>query len=60
MVMVMLLSLVEELRRPRLIEGIRQGLRILVIVRESRSKGRTRSINVLNALVCRNDHGVDA
>ena len=51
---------VEKLRRPRLNEGIRQGLRILVTARESMSKDRTRSINALNALVRSNDLGIDA
>lgn len=51
---------VEKLRRPRLNEGIRQGLRILVTARESMSKDRTRTVNALNALVRGNDLGVDA
>lgn len=51
---------VEKLRRPRLNEGIRQGLRILVTARESMAKGRTRTVNALNALVRSNDLGVDA
>ncbi|MGB9036711.1 MAG: IS110 family transposase [Paeniglutamicibacter sp.] len=51
---------VEKLRRPRLNEGIRQGLRILVTARESMSNDRTRSINALNALVRSNDLGIDA
>ncbi|QCO98441.1 IS110 family transposase [Arthrobacter sp. 24S4-2] len=51
---------VEKLRRPRLNDGIRQGLRILVTARESISKDRTRSINALNALVRSNDVGTDA
>ena len=51
---------VEKLRRPRLNEGIRQGLRILVTARESMSKDRTRSVIALNALVRSNDLGVDA
>ncbi|MGM9473800.1 IS110 family transposase [Pseudarthrobacter sp. YS3] len=51
---------VEKLRRPRVNEGIRQGLRILVTARESMSKDRTRSINALNALVRSNDLGIDA
>ncbi|MGO4587201.1 IS110 family transposase [Arthrobacter sp. 2RAF6] len=51
---------VEKLRRPRLNEGIRQGLRILVTARESISKDRTRSINALNALARSNDLGIDA
>ncbi|WP_026533725.1 IS110 family transposase [Arthrobacter sp. H14] len=51
---------VEKLRRPRLNEGIRQGLRILVTARESMTKGRTRSINALNALARSNDLGIDA
>jgi transposase len=51
---------VEKLRRPRLNEGIRQGLQILVTARESMSKDRTRSINALNAMVRGNDLGIDA
>jgi transposase len=51
---------VEKLRRPRLNEGIRQGLQILVTARESLSKDKTRSINALNALVRSNGLGVDA
>lgn len=51
---------VGKLRRPRLNEGIRQGVRILVTARESMSKDRTRSINALNALVRSNDLGADA
>ncbi|TDU22516.1 transposase IS116/IS110/IS902 family protein [Arthrobacter sp. JUb115] len=51
---------VEKLRHPRMNEGIRQGLRILVTARESISKGRTRSVNALNALVRSNGVGVDA
>ncbi|GAA5226900.1 hypothetical protein GCM10025778_14330 [Paeniglutamicibacter antarcticus] len=51
---------VERLRRPRLNEGIRQGLRILVTARESMTKDRTRSVNALNALVRSNDLDIDA
>lgn len=51
---------VENLRRPRLNEGIRQGLRILVTARESMTKDRTRSVNALNALARSNDLGIDA
>lgn len=51
---------VEQLRRPRLHAGIRQGVRILVTARGSMSKDRTRSINALNALARSNDLGMDA
>ena len=51
---------VEKLRRPRLNEGIRQGVRILVTARGSMSKDRTRAVNALNALVRGNDLGIDA
>jgi len=51
---------VKKLRRPRLNEGIRQGLRILVTARNSMSNDRTRSVNALNALVRSNDLGMDA
>lgn len=51
---------VEKLCRPRLNDGARQGLRILVTARESMSKDRTRSVNALNALVRSNALGLDA
>lgn len=51
---------VENLRHPRLNEGIRQGLRILVAARSSMAKDRTRSVNALNALVRSNNLGIDA
>ena len=51
---------VEKLRRPRLNEGIRQGLRVLVTARNSMAKDRTRSVNALNALARSNDLGIDA
>lgn len=51
---------VEKLRRPRLNEGVRQGLRILVTARESMSRDRTRAVNALNALVRSNALGMDA
>ena len=60
MAMAMLPLTVENLRCPRLNEGIRPGIRILVTARESMSKGRTRSINALNALARSNDLGIDA
>lgn len=50
----------KKLRRPRLNDGIRQGMRILVAARESMSKDRTRSVNALNALVRANELGLDA
>src|SRR5690625_1634003 len=50
----------EDLRRPRLNEGIRQSLRILVAARESMNTDRTRTVNALNALVRCNDLGIDA
>ncbi|GAA4046688.1 hypothetical protein GCM10023063_37370 [Arthrobacter methylotrophus] len=51
---------VKKLRRPRLHAGVRQGVRILVTARGSMGKGRTRSVNALNALVRGNDLGIDA
>lgn len=51
---------VQELRRPRLNDGIRQGVRILVTARDSMSKDRTRAVNALTALVRANDLGLDA
>ena len=52
--------MVDQLRRRHLNEGIRQGLWILVITRESMTEDRTRSINALNALVRSNTLGIDA
>lgn len=51
---------VDKLRHPRLNEGIRQALRILVTARSSMAKDRTRSVNALNALVRSNVLGIDA
>ncbi len=51
---------VDKLRHPRLNEGIRQGLRILVTARSSMAKDRTRSVNALNALIRSNGLGIDA
>lgn len=51
---------VEKLRRPRLNEGIRQSLRILVASRRSMSKDRTRAINALNSLARSNKLDIDA
>lgn len=50
----------DKLRRPRLNDGIRQGIRILVTARVSMSKDRTRSVNALTALVRSNELGLDA
>lgn len=51
---------VDKLRHPRLHEGIRQGLRILVTARSSMAKDRARSVNALNALVHSNVLGIGA
>lgn len=50
----------DKLRLPRLNDGIRQGVQILVTARESMSKDRTRSINALTALARANELGLDA
>lgn len=50
----------QQLRRPRLNDGVRQSVQIPVTARESMSKDRTRSINALTALVRGNDLGIDA
>src|SRR5699024_1483931 len=39
-----------KLRRPRLSDGVRQAIQILVTARHAMSKDRTRSINALTAL----------
>ena len=51
---------VEKLRRPRLNNGVRQAIQVLVTARESMTKERTRTINQLTALVRNNDLGLDA
>ncbi|MGM7775149.1 IS110 family transposase [Arthrobacter sp. KNU-44] len=50
----------QQLRRPRLNEGIRAALRVLVTARESMTTERTRSVNALTALLRVNDLGLDA
>lgn len=51
---------VRQLRRPRLNDGVRAALRILVCARESMTTDRTRAVNALIALLRVNDLGVDA
>src|SRR5699024_11163904 len=51
---------VAKLRRPRLNDGVRQAIQILVTARESMSKDRTRSVNALTALARGNELGLDA
>lgn len=48
------------LRRPRLNDGIRQAIQILVTARAAMTNDRTRSINALTALVRANELGLDA
>lgn len=50
----------QQLRRPRLNEGVRAALRVLVCARESMTTDRTRSVNALTALLRVNDLGLDA
>jgi transposase len=55
------LSLEEhQLRTPRLNEGVRAALRILVAARQSMATDRTRSVNALTALLRSRDLGMDA
>jgi transposase len=55
------LSLEEDkLRRPRLNEGVRAALRVLVTARYSMTTDRTRTVNALTALLRINDLGFDA
>lgn len=49
-----------RLRRPRLNDGVRAALRVLVTAREAMTGERTRYINALNALVRVNGLGLDA
>jgi transposase len=50
----------QQLRRPRLNEGVRAALRILISARESMTTDRTRAVNALTALLRVNDLGLDA
>jgi len=50
----------QQQRRPRLNEGVRAALRILVTARESMTTERTRGVNALTALLRVNDLGLDA
>ena len=50
---------VDKLRRPRLNDGVRQAIQILVTARNSMTKDRTRSINALTAIVRYNPLGMD-
>lgn len=50
----------QQLRQPRLDEGVRAALRILVTARESMTTERTRGVNALTALLRVNDLGLDA
>lgn len=51
---------VDKLRRPRLSDGVRQAIRILVTARDSMTTARTRAVNALTALLRSNDLGLDA
>jgi transposase len=50
----------QQLRQPRLNEGVRAALRVLGCVRESMTTDRTRAVNALTALLRVNDFGLDA
>ncbi len=50
----------DRLRRPRLDEGVRAALQVLVTAREAMSAERTRAINALTALARAHDLGLDA
>ncbi|MFC7849698.1 IS110 family transposase [Arthrobacter sp. NPDC057388] len=50
----------QQLRQPRLNEGVRAALRVLVCARESMTTDRTRAVNGLTALLRTNDLGLDA
>lgn len=49
-----------QLRRPRLNDGVRAALRVLVSARHSMTTDRTRAVNGLTALLRINDLGLDA
>ena len=50
----------EQLRRPRLGDGVRAALRTLVSARDSMTKERTKTVNTLTALLRIHDLGHDA
>lgn len=50
----------EQLRRPRLNEGVRASLRVLISARDSMTGERTRAVNALTALLRVNELGIDA
>lgn len=50
----------DKLRRPRLNDGVRAALRVLVCARQSMTTDRTRTVNALTALLRTNDLGLDA
>jgi transposase len=50
----------KQLRRPRLDEGIRAALRVLVSARDAMTGERTRAVNALTALVRVHELGLDA
>ncbi|MEE9098321.1 IS110 family transposase [Pseudarthrobacter phenanthrenivorans] len=50
----------DKLRRPRLNDGVRAALRVLVTARQSMTTDRTRTVNALTALLRTNDLGLDA
>lgn len=50
----------DQLRRPRLGDGVRAALRVLVSARESMTKERTKAVNSLTALLRVNDLAIDA
>jgi transposase len=49
-----------QLRQPRLNEGVRAALRVLVAARESMTVERTKAVNALTALLRVHDLGLDA
>lgn len=51
---------VDKLRRPRLNNGIRQAVRILVTARTAMAHDLNRTINALTALIRSNELGIDA
>lgn len=50
----------DKLRRPRLNDGVRQAIQILVTARNAMTQDRTRSVNALTALLRSNALGMDA
>lgn len=51
---------IDKPRQPRLNNGIRQAIQVLLTARTTMNKDRTRAVNALTALLRTHDLGIDA